>query len=115
VQRQVLYLGEINGQSARVVQRTIEIFEEGRILPRTVSLFAEERYETISDESIVRIRLKEMQLRRPRQWGACWLSCYLYEQLKLDNFGRSEWRNPKRDAVGFSIAAASELSSDRTR
>jgi transposase len=27
-----------------------------------------------------------MQLHRPRQWGACWLSCYLYEQLGLDAF-----------------------------
>jgi hypothetical protein len=21
-----------------------------------------------------------------RQWGACWLACYLYEQLELDEF-----------------------------
>ena len=27
-----------------------------------------------------------MQLHRPRQWGACWLACQLYEQLALDRF-----------------------------
>jgi hypothetical protein len=27
-----------------------------------------------------------MELRRPRQWGACWLACHLYEQLQLDQF-----------------------------
>ena len=27
-----------------------------------------------------------MQLHRPRQWGACWLACELYEQLGLDEF-----------------------------
>ena len=27
-----------------------------------------------------------MQLHRPRQWGACWLACGLYEQLELDRF-----------------------------
>jgi len=27
-----------------------------------------------------------MQLHRPRQWGACWLACALYEQLGLDEF-----------------------------
>jgi transposase len=27
-----------------------------------------------------------MQLHRPRQWGACWLACQLYEQLGLDQF-----------------------------
>ena len=34
----------------------------------------------------VQIRLKEMELHRPRQWGACWLACELYEQLRLDEF-----------------------------
>jgi len=27
-----------------------------------------------------------MELHRPRQWGACWLACHLYEQLQLDQF-----------------------------
>jgi transposase len=27
-----------------------------------------------------------MELHRPRQWGACWLACQLYEQLGLDRF-----------------------------
>jgi 1-carboxybiuret hydrolase len=27
-----------------------------------------------------------MELHRPRQWGACWLACRLYEQLELDRF-----------------------------
>ena len=27
-----------------------------------------------------------MELRRPRQWGACWLACEPYEQLRLDEF-----------------------------
>ena len=25
-------------------------------------------------------------MRNARQWGACWLACELYEQLKLDQF-----------------------------
>jgi transposase len=37
-------------------------------------------------EPIVRIRLSGMELRRPRQWGACWLACHLYEQLELGEF-----------------------------
>jgi hypothetical protein len=27
-----------------------------------------------------------LQLRRPRQWGACWLACHLWDQLRLDDF-----------------------------
>jgi Transposase DDE domain len=34
----------------------------------------------------VKVRLAAMQLHRPRQWGACWLACQLYEQLGLDQF-----------------------------
>jgi transposase len=34
----------------------------------------------------VQVRLDAMQLHRPRQWGACWLACHLYQQLELDRF-----------------------------
>src|SRR5271169_5717731 len=34
----------------------------------------------------VQVQLDRMALRRPRQWGACWLACHLYEQLGLDQF-----------------------------
>jgi hypothetical protein len=86
VQRHVLYLGEINDQRQEAWRRTIEIFEDGQQRPRTVALFPQERVEPIPDEEIVRIRLKDLQLRRPRQWGGCWLSGQIYEQLELDRF-----------------------------
>ena len=34
----------------------------------------------------VKLRLEAMELHRPRQWGACWLACHLYEELELDQF-----------------------------
>jgi len=34
----------------------------------------------------VQVRLKEMRLRRPRQWGACWAFCRLWAQLDLEEF-----------------------------
>jgi len=34
----------------------------------------------------VRLRLSEMRLRRPRQWGACWLAGLLWRELQLDRF-----------------------------
>jgi hypothetical protein len=30
-----------------------------------------------------------MPWHRPRQWGACWLACLLYEELELDQFGHA--------------------------
>ena len=86
VQRHVLYLGEINSSQQEAWRKSIEIFEEGKARPTTVALFPEEGMEPVDDTSIVRLRLDAITLRRPRQWGACWLSCRLYEQLGLDDF-----------------------------
>jgi hypothetical protein len=86
VQRHVLYLGEINDSQRESWCKTIEVFEEGKPRARTVALFPQERIAPTPDESIVRIRLDALALHRPRQWGACWLVCELYEQLGLDRF-----------------------------
>jgi len=88
VQRPVLYLGEINDQQEAAWQKTIDIFEHGRVLPRTVALFPAERPVQTEEKDIVRIKLSEMELRCPRQWGACWLFVQLWEELQLDRFWR---------------------------
>jgi len=86
VQRHALYLGEINDQQQAGWQKTIEIFEHGQTLPRTVALFPEDRAVEVEGPDIVRVKLSELQLRHPRQWGACWLTCHLYEELGLPQF-----------------------------
>lgn len=86
VQRHVLYLGEINSSQQAAWRKTIEVFETGSERPRTVSLFPEERAPEADDDQVVRIRLDQLELRRPRQWGACWLASVLYQKLRLDEF-----------------------------
>lgn len=86
VQRPVLYLGEINDRQEAAWQKTIDIFEHGQSVPRTVALFPSERPVPAGPENVVRIKLSEMELRRPRQWGACWLFCQVYGELGLDRF-----------------------------
>jgi transposase len=86
VQRHVLYLGEINDQQQAAWQKTIEIYEQGQSQPRTVALFPEDRPVQVDEGDVVRIRLSQMELHRPRQWGACWLACQLYRELGLDHF-----------------------------
>src|SRR5947209_3938691 len=39
-----------------------------------------------ADASIVRLRLNELRLCRPRQWGGCWLALSLWRELELDRF-----------------------------
>ena len=87
VQRHVLYLGEINDRQESAWQRSIEVFPDGEPQPRTIALFPAERaVEADADEHIVRVKLSEMALRRPRQWGACWLAGHLYQELGLERF-----------------------------
>ena len=86
VQRHVLYLGEINSSQALAWRKAIEVFDEDHG-PRTLSLFPEDRCEALADDaSVLRLRLSELQLRRPRQWGACWMAGQLWRELKLDSF-----------------------------
>jgi hypothetical protein len=73
VQRQVLYLGEINDSQREVWRKSIEVFEDGRSAPRTVALFAEEQTAPIDDEEVIQVRLKDLEVRNARQWGGCWL------------------------------------------
>jgi len=86
VQRHVLYLGEINDSQRESWRKTIEVFEDGYSSAKTVALFPEDRPVEIDDEQVVQIRLKDVELRHPRQWGACWLARWLYKQLELDEF-----------------------------
>jgi transposase len=86
-QRHVLYLGEINDAQERAWTRSIEVFQDGNPWPQTVALFSEDRLITAVDKSsIVRLRLSELSVHRPRQWGACWLALRLWKELQLDRF-----------------------------
>jgi len=40
----------------------------------------------VADASIVRLKLAQLRLERPRQWGGCWLALELWQQLGLDTF-----------------------------
>lgn len=86
VQRQVLYLGEINDVQHQGWCKTIEVLEEGQRQAHQVALFPEDRPAPDLDQATVQIKLRELQLHRPRQWGACWLACKLWDQLALDAF-----------------------------
>jgi hypothetical protein len=83
VQRQVLYLGEINDSQREAWRKTIEVLDEGS--RRQVALFPIGSMPG-DDAQVVGIRLNELELVHPRQWGACWLSTILWQQLQLDQF-----------------------------
>jgi len=86
VQRQVLYLGEINDAQRAAWCRCIEVFDDVRAAAAQIALFPEERAVPQLECEVVQVRLNELQLRHPRQWGACWLACTLWDLLGLDTF-----------------------------
>jgi hypothetical protein len=101
LQRHVLYLGEINSSQELTWRRSIEVLDEATQGPRTLALFPEDRCEeVVADASIVRLKLAQLRLERPRQWGACWLALKLWQQLGLDAFW-GERLAPSRKGTRF--------------
>src|SRR5580693_4758380 len=87
VQRPLLYLGEINDSQELAWRKSIAVVEEGAAAPRPLSLFPEDRCEgVLPDAAVVRLKLAELRLCRPRQWGGCWLAVNLWRELALDRF-----------------------------
>src|SRR3974390_1037375 len=89
VQRHLLYLGEINDSQKAAWTKVTEVFDTERDQTRPLALYPADRtVPTHAAEYGVQVRLNEFVLRRPREWGACWVGCQLWEQLQLEAFWR---------------------------
>jgi hypothetical protein len=86
VQRQVLFLGEINDSQQAAWRQRLEVFDEAEQRAATLSLFPEDREIPADALDGVQVKLREMELRRPRALGNYWLGCELWRQLGLDAF-----------------------------
>jgi transposase len=90
VQRQVFYLGEINDSQELAWRKSVEVFQDKdpQQPPVTMALFPEDSpaVAAVAEQDIVRLRLRELKLCRPRQWGACWLALHLWQELGLGPF-----------------------------
>jgi transposase len=85
-QRTVLYLGEINDQQQAAWRKTWDVFVEEEQRYTALSLFPEDREIPADALDSVQVKLSELELRRPRAFGHCWLACELWSQLGLDEF-----------------------------
>jgi len=90
IQRPVLYLGEINDSQREAWIRTIEVFDEERGEQGSLALFSSDREIPATVADAIGVRLSEFVLKRPRQWGACWLFTELWGQLGLREFWREK-------------------------
>jgi transposase len=88
--RTVVYLGEINDSQQAAWRKTLEAFDEDKQDFRTLSLFPDDREIPAHTVDALQVKLHEMRLERPRAFGACWLGCELWRQLKLDEFWQAK-------------------------
>jgi hypothetical protein len=86
VQRHVLYLGEINDSQRVAWQKAIAVFDEHDGQTRQCALFPADRTPPLTATAAVQVELSQLQLSRPRAWGACWLGDQLWRDLQLDTF-----------------------------
>lgn len=88
IQKHVLYLGEINDSQQAAWCKSLDIFHDGR--REQLAIFPEDRTPPpLPDHEVVQIRLNKLRLSKPRQWGACWLACEMWDLLCLDDFWSS--------------------------
>ena len=95
--RQVLYLGEINSSQKLAWRKTISVIDsDGKdcanascqvaLFPADTELSGQDEADDSTDIDQLKVDLSAMELRRPRQWGACWLALELWSMLELDQF-----------------------------
>ena len=115
VQRHVLYLGEINDAQRAAWCRSIEVFDEDRGASAQMALFPEDRLAPELACAVVQVKLSGLQLRRPRQWGACWLACELWDQLRTGRLlAAAPAAQPQRHPLAQRAQDPGRLSPDRS-
>jgi transposase len=89
VQRQVLYLGEINDSQQAAWRKTIQVFDERRQQFEQLSLFPSDRPIPPDEINALSVDLAALSVRRARSFGDCWLGCVLWDELGLSQFWES--------------------------
>jgi len=93
-QRTVLYLGEINQLQEAAWQDLLDRFDS-ECQGQTVQPFRQQPLlgpaPLRPDEvDAIGVKLSQMELRRPRAFGNCWLGCEIWRLLELDEFWREK-------------------------
>ena len=96
-------------QDAGRVRRTATACEDAAVC------FPEDRPAPADAVDAIQVKLSEMQLRRPRPFGDCWLGCELWRQLELDRFWERKLpRRARRDGLAAGAGIAGGEPADRS-
>lgn len=105
VQRQVLYLGEINDSQEAAWGKTLEVFDEQRQSTSQMSLFPEDREIPLDAVNALSLRMDQLSLRRSRSFGDCWLGLTLWRELQLDQFWAACLADERGDVAWEQVVA----------
>ena len=102
VHRQVLYLGELTTEQEVSWENAIKKISDEQI---SEQLYLPGQERAIKKEELIDIpvKLSQMQLYNAREYGSCWLSLYLWDQLKLDDFWRSRLKKSREGTDWINI------------
>ncbi len=101
VQRQVLYLGEINDSQRAVWTRAIEVFQDGQQGRKQVAIFPDDRPAPELEHEVVRIRLGSSWCSSARVSGVvAGLPASCGSSLRSMRFGRRGCRRAGRGRGG---------------
>jgi transposase len=100
-QKTLLYLGELSDAQHAAWIKAIAVFDGQSGQSRNLNLFPDDRPVPggLAEDS-VSIRMRDYCLRRPRQYGACWLACELWRELQLDAFWKDKLA-PSREGTDW--------------
>ncbi len=110
VQKTILYLGEINSSQKKGWTKAIEVIEGKE--NRQMSLFADNNQVPEGIENSIKLLMSGLELKRPRQWGACFIANELWDMLGLREFFKerlgdsrkgTRWRNVLQTLVTYRL------------
>ena len=96
----MLYLGEINDKQEEAWRKSLTVFDQDRAQYTTMSLFPDDHAIPAGVSNGIQVRLGELELRRPRVFGNCWLACELWRELGLDRFWQERFAEG-RESIGW--------------
>jgi transposase len=110
VQKTVLYLGEINSNQKKGWTKAIAVVE-GKD-NKQMSLFADNNQVPEGIENSIKLLMSGLELKHPRQWGACFIANELWDMLGLREFFKerlgdsrkgTRWRNVLQTLVTYRL------------
>jgi len=101
IQKTLLYLGEINDSQQAEWTKSIDAIHGREV--KQIALFPSDREIPVGITNGIKLDMSRLELLRPRQWGACWLSCHLWDMLGLNEFWKKRLHTSRKGTEWYNV------------